>query len=264
MIYVGIFLVVLGIVSIFINVFNKRKLFNIKATQTFKAKDINDLCECVKEEIGPGSFNKVLEVKGFIRSDNPLIAELSGQECVYYSMKVTREYEEKYTAYENNRPVTRTRRGSEIISSNTQSVHFYVEDDTGKILVNPNDASIDGIKSVDRFEPHTSNTGTLRFGNFSLPISISSGSRTLGYRYVEEIIPINRRVYVLGEASDSSGELMVQKPKDKKETFLISLRSEEEIIASTEKIVKLSLIGAILGLSIGIILIVISIINNDF
>ncbi len=264
MIYIGIILIVISIVLFFIRNSNQKKLFNIKATQTFKAKDIIELCDSVKGEIGPGAFSKILEVKGSIKCENPLTAELSNRECVYYSMSVTREYEETYTAYdEKNRPVRRTRRASDTISSNTQSVQFFVEDDTGKILVNPNDASIDATKTVDRFEPYGRGANSISFGSFSMSVpSLAGGTKTLGYRYQESIIPLGQRIYVLGEASDSSGELMIQKPKESKESFLISLKSEEEIISQTENIIKWLLISSIAAAAIGIIVTIASLLGN--
>ncbi len=262
MIIVGLILIVIAVVLFFVRQASQKKLFNIKATQTFKTQDVVELCNSIKEEIGPGSFNKVLEVKGVIKCENPLKAELSGQDCVYYSMSVTREYEERYTAYdEKNRPVQRTRRGSDTISSNTQSVHFSVEDDTGRITINPNGASIDSVQVVDRFDPAGANQTMLSFGSFSFNVpAMTGGTKTLGYRYRESVLPLNRKVFVLGEAADSSGELAVQKPKDSKESFLISLKSEEEIIGQTENVIKWTLIGMIAAASIGVALLIVGII----
>jgi hypothetical protein len=258
MIIIGIVLIGLGVYFFFARKKSQLTLFNIKATQTFKTKDIIDLCNAVKEDIGPGCFNKVLEVKGIIKCDNPLVGELSKQKCVYYSMKVTHEYDETYTIRNSQgRSEKRTIRGSEVISSNTQSIHFYVEDDTGRILINPSNAALHTIKAVDRFETSGGNTGTIKFGQFSFTAPArSSGRRTLGYRYVEEIIHVERRVYVIGEASDSTGELMLQLQRNKKESFIVSLKSEEELIKATEGSIVMYLVGAIIAIIIGIVLIV--------
>jgi hypothetical protein len=261
LIIVGIFLIGLGIFFFFARKKSQTTLFNIKATQTLKTKDITDLCDAVKEDLGPGCFNRVLEVKGIVKCDNPLVGELSKQKCVYYSMKVSHEYEETYTIRNSQgRTEKRTRRGSETISSNSQSVHFYVEDDTGKILVNPASATLHTIKAVDRFESSAgNNSSTIKFGSLSFNIpSNSSGRRSLGYRYVEEIIPVERRIYVLGEASDATGELMIQLPNDKKESFIVSLKSEEELIKLTESSIVWYLVGAITSIVIGILLLVFS------
>jgi hypothetical protein len=254
----GIGLIGLGIYLFIARNKSQETLFNIKATQTFKAKDIIDLCNAVKEDLGPGCFNKVLEVKGIIKCDNPLVGELSNQKCVYYSMKVIHEYEETISVRNSQgRLERRTVRGSDVISSNTQSVHFHVEDDTGKMLVNPTSATFHTIKAVDKFENASGNRNTITFGklSFNLPTG-SSGRRTLGYRYVEEIIPVERRIYVLGEASDLSGELMIQIPQNKKESFIVSLKSEEELIKHTEGLIVWYLVGAIAAIIIGILVII--------
>ena len=129
--------------------------------------------------------------------------------------------------------------------------------------MNPNGAAIDSIKSVDKFEPAGLDLNAISFGRFnvSLPL-LASGRRTLGYRYQEQIIPLNRKIYVLGEASDSSGELMIQKPKDKKESFIVSLKSEEELVGSVESVIKWTLICGIAADAIGVILLIVGVIGK--
>jgi hypothetical protein len=265
MIFVGIALLVIGGILIFVRISAQKKLFEIKATETFKAKDLQELYESVKADVGPGGFSKVLEIKGLSKSDNPLTSEIAKQQCVYYSMSVIREYEETYQEKDSNgNYVTKTRRAEDTISSNTQSIPFYVEDDTGKVLVNPNGASIDAQQVVDKFEPGERQAGaSLSFGAFSITLSApASPTRTLGYRFRESIIPLDRKLYVLGEATDTSGELAIQRPREKGKKFIVSMKSEEELVRSAESTIKWTLYAAIACDVIGVILIIVSILGK--
>ena len=86
----------------------------------------------------------------------------------------------------------------------------------------------------------------ISFGSFSLSLGMTPGGRRiLGYNYTESIIPIGQRIYVIGEASDSDGALIIKKPREKGKPFIVSLKSEEEIIGSHESSAKWYLVGAI-------------------
>jgi hypothetical protein len=266
MIYIGIALIVIGGILIFVRASTQKKLFEIKSTETFKAKDLVDLYESVKSDVGMGGFSKIIEVKGMSKADNPLTSEIAKQPCVYYSMTVTREYEETYQEKDaNGNYVTKTRRAEDTISSNTQRIPFYVEDETGKVLVNPNGASIDAQQVVDKFEPGERQAGSmLSFGAFSINISTPSvgRTRTLGYRFRESIIPLDRKLYVLGEATDTSGELAIQSPREKGKKFIVSMKSEEELVRGAESTIKWTLYAAIACDVIGLILLVIGLVGK--
>jgi hypothetical protein len=240
----------------------KRRLEALVGVETSTTASLQEICQGVANDIGKGSFGQVAEVKGVIECEQPLESEIAKQPCVYYSMAVTRKWEEEYTEKnsQTGKMERKTRQGSDTVSSNTRSVPFKVRDDTGTILVNPKDAKIDGERVVDRFEPEASvSSGKVSFGKFSISlggIGAAGGRRTLGYNFTETLLPLNRNVFVLGSASDSSGELMIQKPKEKKEQFLISLKSEEELLASAKSGTKWSLVGAIACFVVGVVFII--------
>ena len=79
--------------------------------------------------------------------------------------------------------------------------------------------------------------------------------RTLGYHFREWLLPLNRAVYVLGSASDMSGELMIQKPREKGK-FLISLKSGEELVTSAKSGMTWGLYGSIVCFIIGLIFVI--------
>jgi len=141
-------------------------------------------------------------------------------------------------------------------------VNFYLQDATGKVLVNPKGADLGKETVVDRFETYRSGgPGSIDFGNFHFTLSNASGSGgTLGYRFHEEILPVGRSAYVLGEVSDASGQLIVQKPAEKGR-FIVSLKSEQELVKSASSSVQWTLYGAILCGIAGVVLVVIGLIR---
>lgn len=211
------------------------RLLEVKATKQLPASTLQDLSREIREQIGPGGFSQLAEVKGIVESDKPLTSELAEKPCVWYRSRVDEEYEE--TVHEESADGSRrthTKRASETISNNTRSHPFLVRDESGTVLVDPEDARIESETILDRQEPYHDERGEIRLGAFSF--RPSSGRRVLGYRYREEAIPLGSKIYVIGEACDRVDEtLCIRKPSDKTKPFIVSVRSEEQIIESMEK-----------------------------
>lgn len=253
---VALLLIAAGVGLFFYHRSLQDKLLEIKDVKTHQAGELLQLAKDVAGEMGPGFFNKVTEVKGRIVCDQPLTSELAQVPCVHYSMTVTHEYEEDYWETDDNgNREQKTRKGSDTVASNSRSVNFYVEDATGRVKVDPDGASLDTEKALSKFE--TSGGANLRMGSFSFQARALSGNRrSLGYRYEEQIVPVGRDVYVLGEASDRDGELSVLKPGKGK--FIISLKSEEELVQGTQSAILWTKIGAIASAVLGLVLLVAS------
>ncbi|HUV07248.1 MAG TPA: E3 ubiquitin ligase family protein [Spirochaetia bacterium] len=253
---IGVVLVVLG-AGLWLGAgTQKKRLAQVRGTETSTAKELKSLSDAVAEDIGSGSFNRVTEVKGKVVCDNPLVSELAQAACVYYSMKVSREYEEtRWETDSNGNRTSRVQRGSEAVASNARSVPFFVEDATGKVKVDPAGASFVAEKSLSRFDSGDPQGTTLRIGGFSLSLqglSLAANRRTLGYRYEEDAVPVGREIYVLGEAIDSGGELRIVKPKEKATKFIVSLKSEEELERGAESASRGLAIGAVVSAAAGI------------
>jgi hypothetical protein len=210
----------------------------------------------VGKEIGAGSFNQITEVKGIVECTDPLVSELSQTKCVYYRMSVTREYEETYweTDDKGNR-MQRTRRGSESVAGNTRSVPFLVRDASGAIAVEPDGASFVDEKVFSQFEQGSERGPARRFGSFTFDPGFfpqTSGRRTLGYRLEESAIPLGRTIYVLGEAVDSDGRLRVRKPDAKGASFIVSLKTEEQLVQGARSAARGLKIAALIAAVVGV------------
>ncbi|MBN1412492.1 MAG: E3 ubiquitin ligase family protein [Spirochaetales bacterium] len=262
----SIALILLGIGLIIARKFQSDKLFEIKATQTFLVKDLIQEANDVKEGLGEaGSFNKLAEVKGRVVCDNPVTSELAQVKCVYYTMQITRKWEETYWDTDpNGNQVQRTREGTDTVAHNSRGVPFYVEDSTGKIKIDPSGAEMITEKAFSRFQPGELSGPSIQIGGFTLnlgSISLGSGRRTIGYEYEESIIPLNRDIYVLGEAVDTNNDLRLLKPSEKGKKFIISVKSEEDLMRGIQgAITGLLIAGLISGIG-GVVLLVLRILG---
>jgi hypothetical protein len=270
---VGIVLVAIGAILYLIGRSQAGKLRQMVSVETSTAKELADLARSVRqdlEQLGQtgGGFSQVAEVKGVLRADYPLTSEIGKQPCVYYKSTVTREYEESYweTDSQTNQRVQRTRRSSETVSDNSQRTDFWVEDSTGRIRVDPEGADMETTQAVDRFEPAGAGQGgsVISFGEFRIDVGGfggGPGTRTLGYRFKEQITPADRRIYVLGEAIDVDGEVVIQKPRQGGKRFMISLKSEEDLVKSTGSTVKWMVRGAVGCGLVGIVLVIVGLVR---
>jgi hypothetical protein len=263
--FIGIGLVAVA-VALFIGYsFQSRKLYQIKSIETSSALELKEISSSVAADIGAGSFNQITEVKGKAVCDSPLTSELAKVQCVYYSMNVAREYEETYWDTDaNGNRVQQIRRSSENVAHNTRSTPFYIQDSSGKIKINPEGAKFITEKAYSRFEPGEVRGSSLSIGGLTINLggmTARANSRTIGYRYEEEVVPLGRELYVLGEASDSSGELCMQKPAQKGNKFIISVKSEEELIRGTKGSMTILLILVLLSGLAGITLFILSLLN---
>lgn len=207
-----------------------KKAFDMLATETTNAAELATMAADVAGEIGAGSFTRAAELKGVVECTNPLRSEMAGIPCAWYRSTVTREYEETYTERDSEgHSRTATRRGSETVSSNERKTIFSVRDDSGAVEIDSAGAAVDGERVLSRFE-QGDRGGTISIGGFSISLgAIGPGRRTIGYRMEEWALPLGKRVYVLGEASDADGRLKVGKPTAKGGRFIVSLKSEEEL-----------------------------------
>ena len=174
-------------------------------------------------EVSGFSAGTPVEVKGFLRCEEPLESEMAGHECAYYLSQVIREYSETHRDSDGH---LQTRRRSEVMASNERFAPFVVEDDSGMVGIRGEGAEVDALEVMNRLENDTGEEGSFTLGG--LTVNLGGGARTIGYRYVESILPVDAPVYVLGTARED-GHLGAPAEEDGEERFLISHRSEEQL-----------------------------------
>jgi hypothetical protein len=221
----------------------KQKAALMGQTETSDASDISGLA--------PGTL---VEVKGTLQCEEPLVSEMAGERCAYYSSRVVREYLER--DYDDDHDVGSDRR-SEVVAQNEQFAPFTVEDPTGAVPVNAEGAEVDAKQVVNRFERNTGGEGpSISLGGTT--INLGGGERTLGYRYTESILAVDAPVYVLGTVHDD-GAVGAPPTSDGGQRFLISHRSEEALGQSLGKTVLWLGVGGIAALVVGVVLLAIGI-----
>jgi hypothetical protein len=259
MVFIPVGLAAIAVLFFFLSRGQGKKALDMQAIETSTSADLARLAADIAAEIGPGSLNQAAEVKGLVECSSPLKAEMSGTDCVWYRSIVTREYEESYTE-KDSKGNTRngTRRGSETVSTNERRLPFLVRDDAGTMEVDPEGATMDGERVLSKFE-QGERGANIHIGSFSMNIgAIGSGRRTLGYKLEEWAIPTGRNIYVLGEAKDDGGRLRIGKPGSKGGRFLISLKSEEELVKAAQKgSMILKILSAVFGIAAVVVLVLV-------
>ncbi len=256
MLILGIILVALGALLLFLRSRALSHLLEIKTAEKLTVHDVIDTRDAIAGSVGPGGFSQVVSVTGTLVCDQPLHGELSERECAYYTMRIEERHEEEYWERDNEgRDVRRTRTGSTTVASNSNAAQFFVEDGSGRLELDADGADMDLETVVDQFQPASVGISNLSFGNFSLDYSpgMTTGRRILGYHYSEQILPINRKVYVIGDASDRGGELKIRRPDDRGKPYIISLKSGDEVARGMESKAKWLMIGAIASFVAGAI-----------
>lgn len=249
MLVAGVIALCVGALLLWGSASAQRKLVALRTAERRSAAALTELMTQVAAEVGAGSWCEACEVEGTVECAAPLTAEVSGTACVYYASSVERQYEE--TVRENNQQ--RTQRGSETVAQNTQHVDFVLRDGSGAITVLPAGADFEARKTVERFEPASGGGLALTIGGARIELpALSGGRKTLGYKVVEHAIPVGARLYALGEAADRDGELVLRRPKDGR--FILSLRSKEELVASSASQARWMKIAALVCFAGGAVL----------
>ncbi|MEO0538069.1 MAG: E3 ubiquitin ligase family protein [Cyanobacteria bacterium P01_A01_bin.123] len=259
---VGLILILVGVILFFVQRNQKSRVFSIKSARSTQAAELHTTAQAIANEIGGGNWRDYVKVWGEIVVKHPLASELKQMPCVHYTMSVQRVYEETVTKKDAEGKTTRTtERRNETISSNKQSVPFYIKDASGEVLVDPDGAAIETVKVLDEFRPQDEvSSGLLKFGNFSLALGNQGGVRTLGYQYTESVLPTGRNVLVVGSASDATGTMTLCKPTSGDKKYIISLKTDEALTTSAEKGAKHLFIAMASCLGLGVVLLVIGII----
>ena len=240
----NIFILIVGLIICAIAIsflvkyyFLKADVLAIRATETSDIADLRAMQQSITESIGRnGTWRERVEVKGLAISSRPLTAELSKIPCVYCHTVIKEEYERtEYDTDDDGDTNVRDVRGTKTISNHQNRVNFYLQDKTDKIFVNPERAEIDGLTVVNEFE--------------SCYRQRNRDYRILGYQRTEKIIELESEVYILGEIKDIDGRLQIGASGDLQTPFIISYRSESELIEQKQRLGKRKLLWGI-GLSL--------------
>lgn len=263
---VGVILLVVAIALFFTQKSQANKAFSLQSAQSLTPGAMKSMAEAIADDIGGGNWREYVKVWGAIKCERPLQSPLKSADCVFHKTTVTWEYEESVTKTDSEgKRTTETEKKSETLSTDRQSVPFWIQDETGVVQVDPEDGDLDTIDVVNEFQPEQPRGGLLSFGSFSLDISPyarQAGRRTLGYRYREAILPLNRKALVVGMVSDHTGELVIQKPLKSDKKFIISLKNDEALTQSAKQGAQRAFYGMVGCGVLGVIFIVLGLLTR--
>lgn len=176
-----------------------------------------------------GVFIGLVELKGTAECEQPLESYLAATACVYYDFDILERWSRLVTTMESDgrggtRMVTRRESGWTTVASRTESTPFYLQDDTGSVLVRPDGARIEPLGVFD----HTcSPMDPLYYGKGpSGGIMDSDHVR----RFTEKAIPLKAPLFLVGQARERKDVVAPEIAADPgAEEFLVSVRSQEEV-----------------------------------
>lgn len=265
--------VIIGLILIAVGVyfawFQRRKtgdtLLDIQATQTSTIADVKEAMADMASI--SDTYREYCELKGTVSSKNPQKAPFSQKDAAFYRATTYRVYEEEehYTDSEGNRK-TKLVKKEEKISDEESGEELILTDANGDTIDMETvgvSSSFELIKTVDRFEP-ANNYNSMnfyqnprrRFQSFDNGWNGRGGARMLGYRMVEYAFLTGQKLYVLGDAYMNAGRLTFGKPTEKGKQYIVTAKSEEELVNAKQSSQKMSLIGGIACAVIGLVIII--------
>ncbi len=265
----GIIFIVAGAVLWWVRNRQQNRCNQLKLARASTAADLEATATAISKEIGGGDWRDYVWLWGTVKADVPLTSEFKAVPCVYYTSTVIREYEETVREKDSDGRVTsRTQRGSETISEHKQRIPFDLVDSSGQVRVDPEEAKIEPVEVLNEFRPGAPAGGMLSFGGFSLALGSDGAGgarRTLGYRYKETVLPLDRPLLVVGMASDGrrpaleghrTGSVTIEKPAQADRPYIITLKSHEAITKSVGQSAQIALWSMVGCFGVGAVLLV--------
>jgi hypothetical protein len=176
-----------------------------------------------------GVFIGLVELEGTAESGKPLISYLTEDECVYYAWEVRESWSRLVTETSTDNEghthtTTRTESGWKTVAQDGDVQPFYLQDDTGLLLVRPDGAQIEPVTVLQT----TCGTGDpLYYGKGPESSIMDSDYRRM---FIERAIPLHRPIYVMGHARERQDMVAAEIAVEPTEpAFLISIRTKEQV-----------------------------------
>ena len=217
-----------------------QKYKEIHGTPTSQVADVEQLGQASRDKY---FFRIYAELKGVLYAQEPLTAQFSQKPCVYVRSQVIEKGEEAYSKDGSKK----IRQYTKPIADDQEYAEFVVLDNSGAMAINPIEATIEAVQVYSKFKPSSPKQryAILQVGQ----------KRILGYQRNEWILPLNQRMYVLGEVTFQGDTLQLGKPADSNHQFLISHRSETQLLKEKQKFAAVNRNWSIFLLAIAMVII---------
>lgn len=167
-------------------------------------------------------------IKGTVESSEPLTSYLTGAKCVWYNYYIQEQWRRKIkTRYKDRKGRERIKReviyGWSPLFADEVSQPFYLQDDTGYVLVKPEGARVEPVTVLSR------ECGIDDPMYFELGPGVELPESNYRRRFVEEIVPLHAPVNILGTARERSDEISPEiTQSDEHSTYIISTRRRRD------------------------------------
>ncbi|MBR6044337.1 MAG: hypothetical protein IKP47_01750 [Ruminococcus sp.] len=260
LIIIGLLLVGLGV---WLAVFQRAKKANvaleIQAQPTKTYDEVKEALEAM-QDYDP-NYRELVEVKGVAQASQPTLAPFSHTRVAFYvaeNYQVSEDTEEYRDS--NGARKIRTTKHEDKLSEEVSTADLLCKDAAGnEIVIETNGIAnkLDLIKSYDTLD--RSNTGP---ANPRGMLNVrGTGRRIIGYKLVEKTFAAGAPLYVLGEAYMMSNRIYIGPPKDPKQPFIVTSKSEEQMLASTKSSQSASLFGGLGLMVLGLVLFIVGIVK---
>lgn len=195
----------------------------------FRAGRRRRLIENLPTSKTSGVFIGLVELKGMAESADPLTSFLAAQACVQYAWTVQEHWSRTVTTTEtdskgNTRTVTRHESGWTTVADGGEMIPFYLQDDCGVILVQPDGAKIEPLTI---FDETCGMADPLYYGKGP---ACAIGDSDYRRRFVENGVPRQTNLFIVGQARERQDIVAPEIAADKNAPlFLISTRTEEQV-----------------------------------
>lgn len=258
-ILISLLLVGGGLVSIF---YIRNKITNnvteIKYMNTKKISELQEMFSQMQENGLDTDYREYVELKGTVAPTNVVETPFSNKKVAYCESKLLQVSEVKETRRNSNGEIVDdTRREENTISDEKSAQEITMIDSSSNeeivLEINASGCKLDIPKTFDRFEPKNNLMNYRYFNSFSWR---NYGSETIGFRMKENTINCNQSLYVIGEAFKVDDKIHIGKPQDSKKPFIVTTKSEEDLINKSKNNAMIALIGGIIAVVAGIVMLI--------
>ena len=257
---IGLLLIIAGIgYAIYVYRKNTNKEQEMQFQQTSCIKDMLDIVGNLSDL--DENYRHYSEVKGHLHSlSGDVEAPYSQRPAAYYENTVYSVNEETRTERDDDGNTrTITDKVETVLSNEKSPVEIYLSDNScdEKVYIDIESfgSDVDLMSGCDRFESEGSSWVR---DNFNFSFSNPRGSRFLGYRFFEEILPEDQPMYILGEIHKRGNRLYVGRSTTTKKPSHVTYKSEEELLDDVKKervfAAGVGVVGVIAGIIVMILM----------
>lgn len=267
LVIIGILLVALGV---WLAVFQRAKSANvameIQAQPTKTYDEVKEALEAM-QDYDP-NYRETVEFKGYAASSAPVKTPFTNQSVAYYvaeTVQVSEDTEEYRDS--NGQMKVRTTKHEDKLAEEEASCDLLVKDNAGnEIVVETRGIAnkLDLVKTTDRLDRedpfanvYVHDSGRI-FRRYNTP-SYGPRHRIIGYKQIEKTFPLNSALYVLGEAYMVANRIHIGPPRDSKQPYIVTTKSEEQMLKNTQSSQTTAMVGGIISIVGGLILFIVGI-----